>query len=101
LDIKNDKNTIYKKQSAGDAPVDDIEGVALWYLNHAPYEADMRTSFGYKADYNGVGVYVFKHMQKWRILSIFNQGLAGLTVDVAVTSLSKYPNSGLTFVSCL
>ena len=26
-----------------------------------PEEKDMRTSFGYKADYNGLGLYIFKH----------------------------------------
>ena len=32
LNIKNDKNTIYKK--FGGQNVDDIEGLAMWYLNH-------------------------------------------------------------------
>jgi len=41
--------------------LDDIEGLAIWYLNHMPEEKDMRTSFGYKADYNGLGLYIFKH----------------------------------------
>lgn len=59
LNVKNDKNTIYKK--VGGMQVDDIEGLALWYINHRPSEEDSRTSFGYKADYNGLGVYVFKH----------------------------------------
>jgi len=36
LDVKNDKNTIYKK--VGGMKVDDIEGFALWYINHAPSE---------------------------------------------------------------
>jgi len=52
--------------------VDDIEGLALWYINHEPKETDMRTSFGYKADYNGLGVYLFKHSGEWRILAIYN-----------------------------
>jgi len=73
LDIKNDRNTIYKKVD-GDT-VDDIEGVTIWYLNHEPKESDMRTSHGYKPDFNGLGVFVFKHQQKWRIMSIYNQGL--------------------------
>ena len=32
IDIKNDKNTIYKKVDGH--KVDDIEGVAMWYINH-------------------------------------------------------------------
>jgi hypothetical protein len=67
LDIKNDKNTV-KKYHDGE----DVEGIVLWYLNHKPDEKDMRTSFGFKADYNGLGVYVFKHDNKWRILAIYN-----------------------------
>jgi hypothetical protein len=40
----------------------------------------MRTSFGFKADYNGLGIYVFKHEGVWRILGIYNQGLEGMSV---------------------
>ena len=36
LDVRNDKNTIYKK--VGGRQVDDIEGFALWYINHQPSE---------------------------------------------------------------
>ena len=68
--MKNDRNTIYK--SRGGQTVDDVEGFALWYLNHEPTEQDMRTGFGFKADYNGLGVYIFKHNRQWRILAIYN-----------------------------
>jgi hypothetical protein len=34
IDVKNDKNTIYK----GNLGIDDIEGFALWYLNTKPTE---------------------------------------------------------------
>ena len=88
IDVKNDKNTIYKKSEMG-LEIDDIEGFVVWYLNHPPTEQDMRTSFGFKADYNGLGIYVFKHQGQWRILSIYNQGLEGLTVEAAVANLSK------------
>jgi len=70
MEIKNDRNTIYKKVAG--RSIDDIEGVAIWYINHEPLEGDMRTSFGYKADYNGLGVYIFKHTEQWRILAIYN-----------------------------
>jgi hypothetical protein len=88
IDIKNDKNTIYKRVDG--RKVDDIEGVALWYLNHAPIEKDLSVAFGYKSDFNGVGLFVFKHESRWRILSIYNQGLHGLTVETAVNNLSKF-----------
>ena len=55
--------------------MDDIEGVCLWYINHAPIAPDMRPTFGYKTDFNGLGVFVFKHENKWRMMSIYNQGL--------------------------
>jgi hypothetical protein len=48
----------------------------------------MSEAFGFKADYNGLGVYVFKHAKKWRILAIYNQGLQGLSVDAAVNNLT-------------
>ena len=67
IDIKNDKNTA-QKYSEGE----DVEGVVIWYLNHKPEDKDMRTSFGFKGDYNGLGIYVFKHERKWRILAIYN-----------------------------
>ena len=70
MDIKNDRNTIYKKVDG--EKVDDIEGVALWYINHQPMERDLSTTFGYKSDFNGVGVFVFKHLNKWRVISIYN-----------------------------
>ena len=54
---------------------DDVEGFAMWYLNHKPSEQDCRMSFGFKGDYNGLGVYTFKHERKWRTLAIYNQGL--------------------------
>ena len=73
IDIKNDKNTIYKRVDGHS--VDDIEGIALWYLNHPPAEKDLSVSFGYKPDFNGVGVFIFKHENRWRLLSIYNQGL--------------------------
>jgi hypothetical protein len=88
IDIKNDKNTIYKKIDG--RKVDDIEGIAIWYINHAPVEKDLSTSFGYKPDFNGIGLFVFKHQNKWRMLSIYNQGLQGLNVETAVNNLSKY-----------
>ena len=69
--------------------IDDIEGFAVWYLNHEPKPSDMRTAFGFKADYNGIGLYMFKHRGNWRMMSIYNQGLDGLTVEAAVTNLSK------------
>ena len=59
LDIKNDKNTIYKKEDG--KVVDDIEGVVLWYITHEPSEMDMTVGFGYRPDFNGLGVFIFKH----------------------------------------
>ena len=59
IDVKNDKNTIYKKVDGH--RVDDIEGVALWYINHQPSEKDLSVAFGYRSDFNGVGVFLFKH----------------------------------------
>jgi hypothetical protein len=73
MSILNDKNTIYKKVDGHS--VDDIEGVAMWYINHAPQEIDLSTTFGYKPDFNGVGVFTFKHENRWRMMSIYNQGL--------------------------
>ena len=71
LNVQNDKNTIYSR-GANNQKVDDIEGLALWYINHAPVERDLRTAFGYKAEFNGIGVYLFKHENKWRLMSIYN-----------------------------
>ena len=88
LDVKNEKNTVYKKNKG--KKVDDIEGFALWYLNHMPAQEELNTAFGYKPDFNGVGVYVFKHRNEWRIQSIFNTGLEGLSVETAVNNLSTY-----------
>ena len=59
IDVKNDKNTIYNKVDG--KVVDDIEGFALWYLHAKPSYIDYRLTFGYKQDFNGVGVFVFKH----------------------------------------
>ena len=88
MSILNDKNTIYKRVDGHS--VDDIEGVAMWYINHAPEEKDLSTAFGYKSDFNGVGVFTFKHENRWRMMSIYNQGLQGLTVETAVNNLSKF-----------
>jgi len=52
----------------------------------------LSTQFGYKADFNGVGVYVFKHKGQWRMQSIFNTGLEGLNVDTAVNNLTTPQN---------
>lgn len=73
LEIDNDKNTIYNKVDGH--TVDDIEGLAMWYLTHEPVETDMRPEFGYRSDFNGLGVFLFKHEKKWRMMSILNQGL--------------------------
>ena len=88
LDIKNDKNTIQKKYD-----VDDIEGIVLWYLNHKPEENDMSTSFGFKHNFNGLGLYIFKHEGRWRVLAIYNRGYDGLTVSAAVNNLTQADNS--------
>jgi hypothetical protein len=53
----------------------------------------LSTAFGFKAEYNGLGVYVFKHAKKWRVLAIFNAGLAGLSVEAAVANLTMEDNS--------
>jgi hypothetical protein len=67
--IKNDKNSVYslKKVHGKTTSVDDIEGVAMWFVNHEPQQTDMRTAFGYKTDFNGLGVFLFKHDGTWRI----------------------------------
>jgi hypothetical protein len=52
----------------------------------------MNHEFGYKPDFNGVGVFVFKHGADWRIQAIVNQGLGGLSVDVAVANLTTSDN---------
>lgn len=89
--IHNDKNTIYKRVDCHS--VDDIEGVGIWYLNHAPTEKDLSTAFGFKPDFNGVGVFVFKHEGRWRLNSIYNQGLQGMTVETVVNNLTYTDNS--------
>lgn len=88
IDVKNDRNTIGTKQKNG-IYVDDIEGFALWYLSSEPTHKDLSTGFGFKDNYNGLGVYVFKHERQWRILAIFNEGLRGLSIEAAVANLSK------------
>jgi hypothetical protein len=50
--------------------------------------ADYRSSFGYRGDYTGLGLYVFKHKKEWRVLGIYNQGLAGMSVEAAVANLT-------------
>jgi hypothetical protein len=90
LKILNEKNTVYTR--IDNQNVDDIEGLALWYLNTVPDERDMRVSFGYREDFNGVGLFLFKHKNQWRLQSILNQGLTGLTVETAVNNLSEYPS---------
>ena len=45
----------------------DIEGFALWYITAEPKEMDMRVGFGYRPDFNGLGVFIFKHDGHWRI----------------------------------
>ena len=58
--INNNKNSITKKADHG-IEIDDIEGLVLWYLNTQPSIGDYRSSFGYRGDYTGLGLYVFKH----------------------------------------
>ena len=82
-------NTIYAKQENG-IDIDDIEGLVIWYLNSQPTVADYRSSFGFRGDYTGLGLYLFKHEKQWRVLGIYNQGLAGMSVASAVANLSKY-----------
>lgn len=90
--VSNSMNTATRRGPIDDEllqQIDDIEGFAMWYLNHEPKAEDMRSAFGFKADYNGIGVYLFKHRGNWRMMSIYNQGLEGLTVEAAVNNLSK------------
>lgn len=60
VDVKNDRNTIYKGAKRGEL-IDDIEGFALWYLNKAPTKNDLDVSFGFKPEFHGLGIYFFKH----------------------------------------
>jgi hypothetical protein len=90
--INNNKNTIYAKQENG-IDIDDIEGLVIWYLNSQPTLADYRSNFGFRGDYTGLGLYLFKHEKQWRVLGIYNQGLAGMSVANAVANLSKYFNT--------
>jgi len=90
--VNNNKNTIYAKAENG-IDIDDIEGLVIWYLNSQPTLADYRSSFGYRGDYTGLGLYVFKHEKQWRILGIYNQGLAGMSVANAVANLTQPDNS--------
>ena len=57
------------------------EGFAVWYVNHPPRMKGVKNVFlGYKPDFNGLGLLVFKHEGMWRILSVVNEGLEGLTL---------------------
>jgi regulation of enolase protein 1 (concanavalin A-like superfamily) len=56
-------------------------------------QSDYRSSFGFRGDYTGLGLYVFKHEKQWRILGIYNQGLAGMSVASAVANLTQPDNS--------
>lgn len=78
----SDRKTIYR----------DIEGYVMWALNSPPNPKEMEHDFGYKPNFNGVGVFVLKHDGIWRIQAIVNQGLGGLTVDVAVSNLTTSDN---------
>lgn len=51
--------------------------------------------FGYKGDFSGLGVYVYKHEGRWRILAVYNQGLSGMSIETAANNLSKYFYYGL------
>ena len=60
LVVNNNKNSITSKADHG-IEIDDIEGFVLWYLNTQPTMADYRSSFGFRGDYTGLGLYCFKH----------------------------------------
>ena len=45
---------------------------------------------GYKPDFNGLGILVFKHEGEWRIQTIVNEGLEGMNLEAAATVMSKY-----------
>jgi len=85
IKVNNAGNSVRRNED-----LDDFEGVAMFYLNHAPKVEDMHEAFGYKSDFNGVAAYLFRHKGKWRIMSIYNLGLQGLTVEAAVNNLSKF-----------
>lgn len=90
VDVKNEANTIDTKRKYNMTD-DDTEGFSLWYLNSPPTgQNDFSNSFGYRSDFNGLAIFVFKHENRWRILAVYNQGIAGLTVHAAVNNLSKY-----------
>lgn len=99
IDVKNSANTIQTK-SKYNLQIDDVEGFAIWYLNDLPRSANdfHSNSFGYKTDFSGLGVYVFKHEGKWRVIAIYNQGLQGMSIEAAVANLSKYFHYGLVTV---
>jgi hypothetical protein len=61
----------------------------MWYLTNIPQASDLRTTFGYKPEFSGVGAFLLRHKGQWRINSIYNLGLEGLTVEAAVNNLSK------------
>ncbi len=44
---------------------------------------------GYKPDFNGLAILVYKHENVWRIQAIVNEGLEGLTLEGAATTLGK------------
>jgi hypothetical protein len=73
VNVKNRGNSIsggsnYREENN----LHDVEGFVIWYLNHKPVVKDMYSIFGYKANFNGVGVHVFKHDGEWRIQAIVN-----------------------------
>jgi hypothetical protein len=43
------------------ATYDDVEGVAMWYLTNVPQASDLRTTFGYKPEFSGVGAFLLRH----------------------------------------
>ena len=81
VDVKNTKNTILTER---ETDIADTEGFVLWYLSDVPQIIDASTHFGYRPDYNGLGVFVFKHKRKWRILGINNYGLMPRSIDEVI-----------------
>lgn len=94
VNVLNSGNAISREQrkyTERDLP--EQEGFAIWYVNHPPKMKGIKEVFlGYKPDFNGLGIIVFKHENVWRLQTIANEGLEGLNLESAATTLQKDNN---------
>jgi hypothetical protein len=68
--------------------------MGIWYLHHKPnFPDNFGETFGFKREYNGLGVFLFKKEGVWMLAAFMNRGMTDVTPKLILETLDTTTNA--------